>query len=87
MGDDAVVAMIEAGRRDDDHFPLGFRQPAVLLEQRVMVGERTHLELLRPVRPGQEDVRARNPAFSWTATIRVRMSSGSGVQLWESGTG
>src|SRR5213083_3460234 len=53
--DDAVVAVIEARRRDHDHLALGLRQAAFLFEQRVVVGEERP-EFIGPMRPREEDV-------------------------------
>ena len=54
--DDAVEAVVRAGRRDDDHLALGLREAAFLQHQRVVVGEE-RAELVGPVRERQEDVR------------------------------
>jgi len=56
MRDDAVEAVVGAGRRDDDHLALGLGEPAFLLHQRVVVGEEG-AELVGAVGQRQEDVR------------------------------
>ena len=54
--DDAVQAVVRAGGRDDDHLALGLGEPALLVHQRVVVGEE-RAELVGPVRERHEDVR------------------------------
>jgi hypothetical protein len=54
--DDAILALVDAGGRDHDHLPLGLRQAARLLHERVMVGEEG-AELVGPARQRKEDVR------------------------------
>ena len=53
--DDAVEAVVGAGRGDDDHLAFGLGQPAVLVHQRVVVGEERP-EFRWPVRERQEDI-------------------------------
>ena len=55
MRDDAVQAIVRARRRDDDHLALGLGEPALLLHQRIVVGEE-RAEFVRPVRQRQEHV-------------------------------
>jgi hypothetical protein len=53
---DAVQAIVRAGRRDDYHLPLGLRQPAFLEHQCVVICEE-RTELVGPVRERDEYVR------------------------------
>ena len=56
MGDDAILALVDARGRDHDHLALGLGQAARLLHQRVMIGEEG-AELVRPARQREKDVR------------------------------
>ena len=56
MRDDAVQAIVGAGRGDDDHLALGLAQAGFAQHQRVVVGEE-RAELVGPMRERQEDVR------------------------------
>ena len=56
MRDDAVQAVVGAGRRDDDHLALGLREAAFLLHQRVVIREE-RAELVGAVRQRDEHVR------------------------------
>src|SRR5271163_671844 len=55
MGDNAILALVEARGRDHDHLALGLAQAAGLLHQRVMIGEEG-AKLLRPARQRQKDI-------------------------------
>ena len=55
MGDDAILALVDARGRDHDHLALGLAQAAGLLHQRVMIGEEG-AELVRPARQREKDV-------------------------------
>ena len=55
MGDDAILAVVEAGRGDYDHLTLGFAQVPRLFHQRVMIGEEG-AELVRPARQREKDI-------------------------------
>ena len=55
MRDHAILALVGGGGRDHDHLALRLRQPAVLLHQRIVIGEEG-AEFVRPVREHEEDV-------------------------------
>ena len=55
VGNHAIVAVVGRARGDDDHLALGFRQPAVLQHQGVVVVEEC-AKLGRPVGQRQKDV-------------------------------
>ena len=55
MGDDAILAAVDARSRDHDHLALGLAQAAGLLHQRVMIGEEG-AKLVRPARERQKDI-------------------------------
>ena len=56
MRDHAILALIGARGRDHDHLALGLGQAAVLVHQRVVIGEE-RAEFVGPVSQRQEHVR------------------------------
>ena len=56
MRDHAILALVGARRRHHDHLALGLGEPAVLLHQRIMIGEEG-AEFVGPIRQRQEHVR------------------------------
>ena len=56
MGDDAIGAVVDAGRGDHDHLALGLGEAAGLFHQRVMIGEEG-AELVGPACERQKHVR------------------------------
>ena len=76
MRDHAIMALVGGRGRDHDHLALGLGQAAVLLHQRVVIGEEG-AELVGPVGQRQEHVRARSPLSPARRAMRSRMSSGS----------
>src|SRR6185436_13363331 len=56
MCDHAVLALVRARGRDDDHLAFGLRETALLLHQRVVVGEE-RAEFGGPMGEREEDIR------------------------------
>ncbi len=55
VGDDAVLAFVGRRGGDHDHLALGLGEPALLVHQRVVIGEEG-AELVGPVRQRDEDI-------------------------------